>query len=55
MIDHVQITALSRAMKINVKVAYLDGHDSSGHVDFVEFKNADADAIGAEPLVLLYR
>ncbi|KAH7924353.1 cysteine proteinase [Leucogyrophana mollusca] len=49
--DHVQITALSQAMKINVNIAYLDGRKPS--VDFVRFDNA-ADA-NAEPLILLYR
>lgn len=53
--DHVQITALSRAMKVNIRVAYLDGRREDGHVDFVDFRNAEADAIGSEPLVLLYR
>ncbi|KAI0060151.1 cysteine proteinase, partial [Artomyces pyxidatus] len=51
--DHVQVTALSRAMKINVSIAYLDGRSSDGRVDFVEFHNAVDE--GSEPLVLLYR
>ncbi|TFY55447.1 hypothetical protein EVG20_g9315 [Dentipellis fragilis] len=51
--DHVQVTALSRALKINVSVAYLDGHSSDGHVDFVEFVNARDEK--EPPLVLLYR
>ncbi|TFY76962.1 hypothetical protein EWM64_g7052 [Hericium alpestre] len=51
--DHVQVTALSRALKINVKVAYLDGRGKNGHVDFVEFRNARYE--NEDPLVLLYR
>lgn len=51
--DHVQVTALSRALKINVSVAYLDGRDQGGKVDFVEFFNAPE--AGTEPLALLYR
>jgi len=49
--DHVQITALARALRVNVSVAYLDGHAPDGRVDFVDFANAP----GEPPLVLLYR
>ncbi|KII84082.1 hypothetical protein PLICRDRAFT_118324 [Plicaturopsis crispa FD-325 SS-3] len=49
--DHVQIIALSRALEINVHIAYLDGRDTNGRVEFVEFNNAP----GADPLILLYR
>ncbi|THH18226.1 hypothetical protein EW146_g2721 [Bondarzewia mesenterica] len=51
--DHVQVTALSRALKINVSVAYLDGRSLDGKVDFVEFHSAVDSS--DEPLVLLYR
>lgn len=51
--DHVQMTALSRALQLNVNVAYLDGRNSNGLVDFVEFRSA-ADA-NETPLTLLYR
>ncbi|TFK47225.1 cysteine proteinase [Heliocybe sulcata] len=51
--DHVQMTALARALKINFSVAYLDGRSADGHVDFVKF-NEDVED-GLEPLVLLYR
>lgn len=53
--DHPQITALSRALKVNINVAYLDGHSQSngGKVDFVEFQNTDE--AGVEPMILLYR
>lgn len=50
-----QITALARALKLNISVAYLDGHSPEGKVEFVPFQNVDADAIGAQPLFLLYR
>ncbi|KAK0236806.1 cysteine proteinase [Armillaria nabsnona] len=51
--DHVQMTALSRALQLNVNVAYLDGRNSNGLVDFVEFRSApDANET---PLTLLYR
>ncbi|EGN94864.1 hypothetical protein SERLA73DRAFT_187954 [Serpula lacrymans var. lacrymans S7.3] len=53
--DHVQIAALSRALKINVKIAYLDGRDPQevGKVDFHEFIFADDTT--SSSLVLLYR
>jgi len=54
--DHVQMTALSRALKVNVRIAYLDGHlhgSQEGTVDFVDFRNTDED--GTEPVILLYR
>ncbi|KAJ7584868.1 cysteine proteinase [Mycena floridula] len=52
--DHVQMIALSRALQININVAYLDGRGGpDGQVNFVEFRHAPDS--GAEPLVLLYR
>ncbi|CCM04139.1 uncharacterized protein FIBRA_06301 [Fibroporia radiculosa] len=51
--DHVQITALSRALKVNINVAYLDGRSEEGKVDFVDFQNVDEP--GTEPVILLYR
>ncbi|OJT14251.1 Ubiquitin thioesterase otubain-like [Trametes pubescens] len=51
--DHVQMSALSKVMKVNINVAYLDGHDAQGTVSFVSFQNApDPDT---EPVHLLYR
>ncbi|KAG7447231.1 cysteine proteinase [Guyanagaster necrorhizus] len=51
--DHVQMTALSKVLQLNVNVAYLDGRNSNGLVDFVEFRSApDANET---PLALLYR
>ncbi|EJD04980.1 cysteine proteinase [Fomitiporia mediterranea MF3/22] len=52
--DHVQITALTKILKLNVEVAYLDGHDPDGSVSFVEFHNMPPDDF-VDPPVLLYR
>ncbi|KAI0270606.1 cysteine proteinase [Gloeopeniophorella convolvens] len=51
--DHVQIAALSRALRVNVSIAYLDGRSADGHVEFVRFHNAIDE--NEPPLVLLYR
>jgi ubiquitin thioesterase protein OTUB1 len=51
--DHVQMTALARALRLNVRVAYLDGHAPDGRVDFVSFESAIDP--GTPPVVLLYR
>ncbi|EPS98937.1 hypothetical protein FOMPIDRAFT_1148232 [Fomitopsis schrenkii] len=53
--DHVQMTALTRALRVNIKVAYLDGHvhGHEGNVSFVEFNDAEEAAI--DPVILLYR
>ena len=51
--DHVQVTAISRALRINVKIAYLDGRSSDGRVEFVTFNNAINEA--ETPLTLIYR
>ncbi|KAF8622628.1 hypothetical protein AX15_006880 [Amanita polypyramis BW_CC] len=48
--DHVQITAICRVLRLNVKVAYLDGRKDI--VDFVEFRN---DSTSEEDITLLYR
>ncbi|CAL1697925.1 unnamed protein product [Somion occarium] len=53
--DHVQMTALTRALRVNVNVAYLDGHahkDGEIDVDFVQFENAPEPE---DPITLLYR
>ena len=47
------MNALSIALKVNVNVAYLDGHDPHGQVSFVPFQNAPLTFI--EPVNLLYR
>ena len=54
-IDHVQMTALTRALKMNVNVAYLDGRSPTGKVDFVEFRDPDSQLENSSPLTLLYR
>ncbi|KAM6504038.1 Peptidase C65 Otubain domain containing protein [Amanita muscaria] len=48
--DHVQITALCRILRLNVKVAYLDGRSDT--VDFVDFQN---DSTSKRFITLLYR
>lgn len=50
-----QISALSRALRINVKVAYLDGRGDGEKVDFVELKNVEEGYNGMNEVVLLYR
>ena len=49
--DHIQMGALCKELKVNLKVAYLDGHQSD-KVDFVTF---DEGPSGGEPITLLYR
>ena len=53
-VDHVQITALTRALKVNIRVAYLDGHDTDGNVNFVDFQSVPPEDF-QDPPVLLYR
>ncbi|KAF9784665.1 cysteine proteinase [Thelephora terrestris] len=53
--DHVQMTALTRALKLNLNVAYLDGRSSTGKVDFVEFRDPDSQLENGSPITLLYR
>jgi len=53
--DHVQMTALAAALKVNVNIAYLDGRSQNGKVDFVEFHHANSQNDGVEPIILLYR
>ncbi|CDO70422.1 hypothetical protein BN946_scf184999.g63 [Trametes cinnabarina] len=52
--DHVQINALSSMLKVNINVAYLDGHDPNGRVSYVKFQDAAEDP-DTEPVNLLYR
>ena len=54
-LDHVQMTALTRALKMNVNVAYLDGRSPSGKVEFVEFRDPDSQLENSSPITLLYR
>ncbi|KAF9264579.1 cysteine proteinase [Marasmius fiardii PR-910] len=53
--DHVQMTALSRALGLNVDVAYLDGRGVNGQVDFVKFEFQDTPDTKIKPITLLYR
>lgn len=57
--DHVQVTALARALKVNVRIAYLDGRGSGDAVEFVEFQNradgVETERSGSNEVVLLYR
>jgi len=57
--DHVQVTALSRALKINVRIAYLDGRGEGDAVEFVEFENrahgVPSERSGSKAIELLYR
>ncbi|OCB85850.1 cysteine proteinase [Sanghuangporus baumii] len=52
--DHVQITALTKILKLNIEVAYLDGHGADGSVNFVQFHNVPPEDFDNPP-VLLYR
>ncbi|THU93846.1 cysteine proteinase, partial [Dendrothele bispora CBS 962.96] len=60
--DHVQMTALSRALHVDIDVAYLDGRSGGGeegHVEFVKFQQDQSDQqVGGGdggPICLLYR
>jgi ubiquitin thioesterase protein OTUB1 len=51
--DHVQLTAISQALKVNLRIAYLDGRSQDGRVEYVTFNHAiDEDET---PLTLIYR
>jgi len=49
------MSALSRALRINIKVAYLDGRGEDDKVDFVELSNVEDGYNGMKEVVLLYR
>jgi len=51
--DHVQLTAISQALKVNVEIAYLDGRSEDGRVEFVKFNHATN--VNEPPLTLVYR
>lgn len=51
--DHVQLMAISQALKVNLKIAYLDGRSQDGRVEFVTFDHASDQ--NETPLTLLYR
>lgn len=49
------MAALSKALGVNMSVAYLDGRGDDEKVDFVEFKNVEEGYNGMKEVVLLYR
>ena len=51
--DHVQVTAISEALKLNMEIAYLDGHSKDGNVKFVQVNKAINP--NEAPLTLIYR
>lgn len=51
--DHVQVTAISEALKVNVEIAYFDGRNKDGNVEFVKFNKAIDE--NEAPLTLIYR
>jgi len=51
--DHVQLNAISQALEVNLKIAYLDGRSSDGRVEFVTFNHAGDE--NETPLTLIYR
>jgi len=65
--DHPQVLALSRALKVSIDVAYVDGsitgggavgdgaQADEGRVDFVQFDTEAARGNGTVPITLLYR
>ncbi|KAF9516664.1 hypothetical protein BS47DRAFT_1390505 [Hydnum rufescens UP504] len=59
--DHPQVLALSRALKVSIEVAYMDGNaattadGAAGAVNFVRFDTEDARGNGTIPITLLYR
>lgn len=54
-VDHVQMTALTRALKMDVNIAYLDGRSPTGKVDFVQFRDPNSQLENKSPITLLYR
>jgi ubiquitin thioesterase protein OTUB1 len=53
LIDHVQLTAISQALRVNVEIAYLDGRSEDGRVEYVRFYHATD--VNETPLTLIYR
>jgi ubiquitin thioesterase protein OTUB1 len=51
--DHVQLTAISQALKVNLRIAYLDGRSEDGRVEYVTFNHAVDE--NETPLTLIYR
>lgn len=51
--DHVQVAALCRALKLHIRIAYLDGHSPDGQVHFQDITPPHGGK--NEPLILIYR
>ncbi|KAG1744369.1 peptidase C65 Otubain-domain-containing protein [Suillus lakei] len=51
--DHVQVAALCRALKLHIRIAYLDGHSSDGQAHFQDITPPDGGK--NKPLILIYR
>ncbi|KAG0707232.1 peptidase C65 Otubain-domain-containing protein [Suillus ampliporus] len=51
--DHVQVAALCRALKLHIRIAYLDGHSPDGQAHFQDITPPDDGK--NEPLILIYR
>lgn len=49
------MSALTRALKVNLRVAYLSGRGDEEKVDFVEMNNVPEGQNGMKEVVLLYR
>lgn len=47
------MAALCRALKLHIRIAYLDGHSPDGQVHFQEITPPDGGK--NEPLILIYR
>lgn len=47
------MTAISEALKVNVEIAYFDGRNKDGNVEFVKFNKAINE--NEAPLTLIYR
>jgi hypothetical protein len=60
-VDHPQIMALSKALRVHIEVAYLDNsggtplEDGTLPIDFVKFTPEGTEEDGTKPVVLLYR
>ena len=51
--DHVPVTTISEVLKVNMEIAYFDGCNKDGNVEFVKFNEAIDE--NEAPLTLIYR
>ncbi|KAG2107718.1 peptidase C65 Otubain-domain-containing protein [Suillus discolor] len=51
--DHVQVAALCRALKLHIRIAYLDGHSPDGQAHFQDITPPDGE--NNKSLTLIYR